>query len=149
MFKKILFVCVGNICRSPAAEYWAKSQFQKTKRSDIQISSAGLSAMVASPIAEKMKIILDKFNIDSSAHRAKQVDKNSIENSDIIFVMESWQKQELSFAFPNSRGKIFSLGKWNDEEIVDPYRKDQSAFDHVFNMIQTNWEVWQKKLWNC
>lgn len=149
MFKKILFVCVGNICRSPAAEYWARAQFQKKNLTDIEISSAGLHAMVSKPIAPEMKLILDHLEVDASPHQAKQVDEKCVANSEIIFVMENWQKQELSFAFPSSRGKIFSLGKWNDEEIEDPYRKDQVAFDHTFGVIQKNWELWQKKLWNC
>ena len=147
MFKNILFVCVGNICRSPAAEYWAKAQFKKSGHTDIHISSAGLHAVQLAPIAPEMQIILDQFKIDASQHRAKQIEAIDIVGAEIIFTMETWQQQELLLAFPNGRGKIFSLGKWSDEEIVDPYRKDQATFEHVFELIKKNWDIWQNKLW--
>lgn len=148
MFKTILFICVGNICRSPAAEYWARAELQKKFFKDIQVSSAGLSAMSVCPIAPEMRVILNRFKIDASAHRARQVDEKIITQSEIIFTMESWQKEKLSFVFPNCRGKIFCLGKWRNEEITDPYHQTQNVFETVFELIKTNWDIWQKKLWN-
>ena len=68
--------------------------------------------------------------------------------AEIIFTMETWQKEELAFAFPNSRGKIFTLGRWRDEEIIDPYRKEQAVFETVFESIKENWIMWQYKLWH-
>lgn len=147
MFKKILFVCVGNICRSPAAEYWAREALKKAGFNDIDVSSAGLGAMRSSPIAPEMQEILNRYKIDSSAHIARQIEKNIVNDADIIFTMETWQKDELSFAFSNCRGKIFCLGKWTNEEVVDPYRKDKIVFESVFESIMKNWEIWQSKLW--
>ena len=148
MFKKILFVCVGNICRSPAAEYWAREQLKKKGFTEIQVSSAGIHAMQSDPIAPEMQIILNQFQIDASKHVAKQIDANDVTSAEIIFTMETWQKEKLSFAFPNGRGKIFTLGKWQDEEIIDPYRKEQPVFETVFESIKENWGMWQNKLWN-
>ena len=148
MFKSILFVCVGNICRSPAAEYWARHELHKSKLDDISVMSAGIHAMQSFPIAPEMQEILNKFDIDARDHFGKQIDSNHIKNAEIIFTMETWQKEELSFAFPNSRGKIFTLGKWRNEEIIDPYRKTQTVFESVFDSIQKNWGMWQSKLWN-
>lgn len=148
MFKNIMFVCVGNICRSPAAEYWAKDQLIKAGMNDCTVFSAGLQAVQSAPIASEMQLILNRFHIDASPHHAKQIDKHDVNRAEIIFTMESWQRDELSFAFPNSRGKIFTLGKWGNEEIIDPYRKDQSVFETVFESIKENWGKWQSKLWH-
>lgn len=142
-----MFVCIGNICRSPVAEYWARDQLQKKGFADIEVASAGLSAMKTWPIAPEMKLILDRHQIDASSHAARQVDEKIIANADIIFVMESFQQKELLFVFPGGRGKIFCLGKWTESEITDPYRKDQAVFESVFESIKNNWEMWQKKLW--
>ena len=148
MFKNILFVCVGNICRSPMAEYWARDQLQKAGYQDINVSSAGMSnVMQGSPIAPETKAILDRFNIDSSAHIARHINKNLVQGADIVFVMESWQKKELSDVFAGTRGKIFCLGQPSDQEIVDPYRKAQDAFETVFELVKENWKLWQNKLW--
>ena len=63
--------------------------------------------------------------------------------------METWQKKELLIAFPSSHGKIFCLGKWRDEEIIDPYRQGAEIFEQVFESIKNNWDAWQKKLWKA
>ncbi|EKD44962.1 MAG: Phosphotyrosine protein phosphatase [uncultured bacterium] len=148
MFKKILFVCVGNICRSPTAEYWARAQLEKAGITDLYIYSAGLSAMVGSSIHKEMKLLLDQENIDASEHIAQQVTAKHVNDAEIIFVMEDWHKKELSVAFPSGRGKIFCLGQWKDEIVVDPYRKEKVVYQEVFDVIKQNWELWQKKLWN-
>ncbi len=148
MFKSILFVCIGNICRSPLAEYWARDQLKKKGLDAIQVSSAGIHAMRESPIAKESQLILDQFQIDASPHVARQINQEIIDASEVIFTMESWHKDELSIAFPNSRGKIFTLGKWQDEEIVDPYRQEHAVFEMVFELIKENWGLWQSKLWN-
>ncbi|EKD92219.1 MAG: hypothetical protein ACD_29C00112G0004 [uncultured bacterium] len=149
MFNNILFICVGNICRSPLAEYWAREQLEKSGVNNIYVSSAGLQAMRLSPIAPESQAILTRFQIDASNHFAKQVEENHILKADIIFTMEAWQKKELSIAFPGSHGKIFCLGKWRDEEIIDPYRQGTEIFEQVFELIKNNWDVWQKKLWKA
>lgn len=148
MFKNILFVCVGNICRSPAAEYLARDQLKKKGLTEIQVFSAGIRAMQSHAIAPEMQIILNKYQIDASKHVAKQIDATDVAHAEIIFTMETWQKEELSFVFPNSRGKIFCLGKWRNQEISDPYRQEHAVFENVFESIKENWEIWQNKLWN-
>ena len=148
MFKNILFVCVGNICRSPMAEYWARAQLQKLGLIDAHVSSAGISnVMQGLPAAKETQIILNRFDINVSAHAARHIDKNIVQKADIIFVMETWQKKELSVVFSGSHGKIFPLGQWMNSEITDPYRKDQAAFETTFELIKENWEIWQSKLW--
>jgi len=147
MFKNILFVCVGNICRSPAAEYWARAQLQKSGIDHLNIFSAGLDAMVGYSIAPEMKTLLDQYQIDASAHQAQQLTAEHVNQSEIIFVMETWQKKELLIAFPGGRGKIFCLGQLHDEEVIDPYYKGKIVFESVFKIIQKNWSAWQEKLW--
>lgn len=146
MFERILFVCVGNICRSPMAEYWSRHQLQ-AQGETVQIASAGLGALKNAPIAPEVKLILDRFSIDTSEHRGKQINSTLVSDADIIFTMEAWQKRELSLAFPSARGKIFAFGKWREEDIADPYRKDQDVFEITFELIKAHWAIWQSKLW--
>ena len=148
-FNRILFVCVGNICRSPMAEYWGRYQLQLVNKEnkEIQIESAGLYALQNEPIAPEVKEILARYHIDTTSHYGKQINEELVIRADIIFTMEEWQKQELSLAFPSSHGKIFRIGKWRDEEIADPYRENQEVFENTFQLIRTNWDVWQNKLW--
>ena len=61
--------------------------------------------------------------------------------------MESWQRQELSLIFQEAHGRIFCIGKWNNEDISDPYRQGQDRFEEVFKQIKANWQIWQSKIW--
>ena len=114
---------------------------------DIKIQSAGLGALKYAPIAPEVKAILDRYQIDTTAHKGKQVNEELIIDADIILVMEEWQKKELTLAFPSTHGKISLLGKWNDDIIEDPYRKAQEVFEETFLLIKKNWDLWQQKLW--
>ena len=146
MFDRLLFICVGNICRSPMAEYWSKYQLQSFVPSVI-VKSAGLGALKNFPVAPEVKLILDRYHIDTSMHRSQKINAVLVGEADIIFVMETWQARELSLAFPSVRGKIFLFGKWLKEEIQDPYRKEQLIFEQTFELIKLNWNEWQKRLW--
>ena len=144
MFNHILFVCIGNICRSPSAEYWAKQQLNQE---GIRIESAGLQAVVGAGIAPQAEIILEKYGVDCSQHRARQLELEHIAAAGIIFVMEAWQEDDVLQRFPMARGKLFTLGKWIDEEIEDPYRKSQAVFDKTFELVKQGWSSWQERLW--
>ncbi len=50
--------------------------------------------------------------------------------------------------FPESRGKVHLVSKWNDnQEIPDPYKRDLKAFENASSMIESGLDAWQKKLW--
>ena len=147
MFKKILFVCVGNICRSPTAEYWARNELKKRGISDVSVTSAGLQAMKLLPIAHEAKLVLDRYGVDASTHCAKQIIIRDVMDAEIILTMENWQTEKLLLTFPSCRGKIFCFGKWSDEEISDPYRKTQEYFERMFELIKICWNDWQSRLW--
>jgi protein-tyrosine phosphatase len=89
-FKNILVVCVGNICRSPMAEY-----FLKTNCPNQHIESAGLSAMVGHHADEKAIHCMDQFHIDMRPHIAKQINASLIKQADLILVMSTNQAQHI------------------------------------------------------
>lgn len=142
MFDHILFVCVGNICRSPMAEYVFKQNMP-----DKTISSAGLGALIghaADPLA--IKVLQEQKNIDADAHRARQLDDNMIREADLVLVMEHWQRQKINQLYPYARGKVMCLGHWENFEIPDPYQKPEQAFLYTLELIENGLTLWQQKL---
>lgn len=134
VFRKILFVCVGNVCRSPTAEVVMR---QLHGRGDIEVGSAGLGALAGHPIDPTAQQILLEHGLDGSAHRARQVDGRLLVRSDLILVMEHRHLFEISRDVPQVSGKTFLLGKWrNEREIGDPYRQQRPAFEHVYGLIE-------------
>lgn len=144
MFDSILMVCAGNICRSPTAEYVLK---HKTIGSKITVSSAGLTALENKPADSYAQDLAIQNGIDMSAHKGRQLTSSLIAHNSLILVMENRHLDDLCSRFPEARGKTFLLGKWiGDREIPDPYRQSKEAFEHVFNLIHSACDAWQKYL---
>ena len=144
MFDSILVVCAGNICRSPTAEYVLKS---KLEGKNIQVSSAGLTALEGKPADATAKQIAAPFGINMDEHQGRQLNSSLIAQNSVILVMEQRHLTDLCSRYPEARGKTFLLGKWlNDAEIPDPYRQSDEAFQHVYELIDSACSAWQKYL---
>jgi protein-tyrosine phosphatase len=143
MFNNLLFVCVGNVCRSPMAEGYFREQL---KNKNIKIASAGIRALVGRlAVSEAQKLTLE-IGIDISSHRAQQINEELVSNADLIFTMEGFQKKEIEFIFPYARGKVHLLGKWGGFEIPDPYQESMEAFADCLKLIEKGWKDWQNRL---
>ncbi|MGI2027827.1 low molecular weight protein-tyrosine-phosphatase [Endozoicomonas acroporae] len=146
MFKNILVVCVGNICRSPTAEYMLKKRFGELG-SNITVNSAGLGALVGKSAADKAAELAASHGIDLTPHVAQQLTASMIHDHDLILVMEEGHIKACEGITPAARGKTHLLGRWqNNLEIPDPWRQGDEAYTLAFNLIQTSVEKWVEKV---
>ena len=135
--QNILVVCVGNICRSPMAEY-----FLKQENPQLNIDSAGLSAMVGHGADDKAIHCMDQFKIDMRQHVAKQINASLIKAADLILVMSNNQAQHIEKQWPFAKGKVFRLGHWQGKNVPDPYQHDQDFFDESCKNISNYVQDW-------
>ncbi|ESK38447.1 hypothetical protein P256_01986 [Acinetobacter nectaris CIP 110549] len=141
--KNVLVVCVGNICRSPMAEYFLKKQSPH-----LNVSSAGISALVGYPADDKAQHTAKRFDVDLSPHSARQLNASLVADADIILVMSSRQQKHIEQTWPVAKGKTFRLGHWQNANVSDPFRKDQKTFDEAANLIASCVNDWNKNLTN-
>ncbi|MCE9679169.1 low molecular weight phosphotyrosine protein phosphatase [Shewanella sp. AS1] len=146
MFEKILVVCVGNICRSPTAEYRLKALLPNK-----QVSSAGISALVDKGADSTATEVAAQHGLDLQAHRARQLTADLCHQADLILVMEQGHINAVTKLAPEARGKTMLLGRWLNTEsglqdIPDPYRQSKEAFEHVYSLIDAAAEAWAVKL---
>lgn len=143
VFKSILVVCVGNICRSPMGEALLRARLQER---NITVSSAGLGALTGYPADPMAQTLMHEKDIDISAHRARQFGAEHLREAELILVMESWQQREIEKNFPPARGRVYRLGHWGGFDIADPYRKPRAAFEQALLEIERGIDEWIKRL---
>ena len=124
---KIMFVCLGNICRSPMAEYIFKSL---DKDNNFIVSSSGISdEEYGNDIYPPAKAILDQNNIEYDSHFAHKITKEEYEENDYIIVMEDYHKSRLNNIFGDNKKVIKLLEK----DIEDPWYTGN--FEKVYKEI--------------
>lgn len=141
-FQKVLIVCIGNICRSPMAEYYLKYNFQS-----LDISSAGIHALAGHSADPKAIHAMQEIaQIDLSAHIAQQLNTAMLKAADLVLVMTTSQQQHIEKTWPFTKGKVFRVGHWQNKEIIDPYQQDQHFFDQTCHNIQRCLADWAEYL---
>jgi len=145
MFERILIVCVGNICRSPTAEFLLRQRLGDAHSA--QVSSAGLSAMAGYAMDATSLALLREHGIDGEAHRARQLDSALLRQSDLILAMEKNHVAAMARMAPEASGKIFLLDRWLDgRDVPDPYRQQRPAYEHVYGLIEQGVNSWLRYL---
>jgi len=147
MFKRVLILCIGNICRSPLAEAMLTKAMP-----NVEVDSAGLGALVNYPAAPEMqKIAQDDYGLDLSGHRAKQMSKQLVQSAEIIFVMSEGQKQHVKEQYPHLGGRVlllshFSPADMKGRKIADPYKKSEEDFIECAQQIAIHVDAISKAL---
>ena len=133
--KSILFVCLGNICRSPLAEGIAKN-YIKEKNLNLIIESAGTGHWHIGEKPCENSIKVAKLNgVDISNQKARQVKKEDFKNFDLIVGLDNSNISNLKSLGCKNPLKLGNFG-FNGECVPDPYFFDGfEGFDKVFEMI--------------
>ena len=125
---KIIFVCTGNTCRSPIAEY-----LMKTAAPALDISSRGLSAVPGSKMSFLSESILSKYGIETKDFKSAPLTLKEAEEADIIYTMTNDHKEAILSACPELESRVFTLK--TDGDIRDPYMGDEFVYEQTFNEI--------------
>lgn len=140
MFKRILVVCVGNICRSPTAEYLFRHHLSSA---GISIESAGLGALIGKPMDATAMQLLSEHGVDAGAHEARQLTLAMLREADLVLAMERDHVASMMRMAPEASGKVMLLDRWvRGGDVADPYRKSREAFEQVYEMIERAVSAW-------
>ena len=139
---KILFVCHGNICRSPMAEYIMKDLVKKANRPDqFYISSAGNS--IYPPARRKLR----EHGIVADGHRARRMERRDYQDYDYLIGMEQYNiRNMMRILGGDPGGKVRRLLDFTDGpgDIDDPWYTDD--FDTTYQEILRGCRVLLDKL---
>ncbi|WP_066094566.1 low molecular weight protein-tyrosine-phosphatase [Xanthomonas massiliensis] len=143
MFRRILLVCTGNVCRSPvAAILW-----RRHAAAGVDVRSAGLAALVGEPIDPRALRVLRRHGLHDDGHRARQLARAMLHEADLVLAMEQAHLLGVTRMAPEATGRACLLGRWlASREIPDPYRGEMDDFERVHRSIAECVESWQSHL---
>lgn len=143
----LLFVCLGNICRSPAAEAaMIKILVREGLEGQITVDSAGTSAYHAGEKADRRMREHGTRRDLNLASKSRQFTLEDFENFDLIIVMDnSNYKNVLSLDVNNKYAdKVVKMTDYcnehNEKEVPDPYYDGESGFEKVLDMVTNGCE---------
>jgi protein-tyrosine phosphatase len=149
----VLFVCMGNICRSPSAEGVFREQVRVSKLDlDVEIDSAGTHAYhVGEPPDPRATQAALNRGIDLSAQRARAVDTSDFRQFDFILAMDDDNLELLERMQPqDSTAKVSLLLDFCPDaetaHVPDPYYGGPSGFETVLDLLETACDAFIEQL---
>lgn len=138
----VLFVCLGNICRSPTAHaVFRKLVEDEGLASEIEIDSAGTAAYHVGkhPDTRSMEVARQR-GIEMMDLRARKVDFGDFYQYDYVLAMDDENYYNLKeMALPEHHEKIQMFldysAEFDETEVPDPYYGGQQGFNHVFDLV--------------
>lgn len=145
MYDSILFVCLGNICRSPMAEAVMRDLLEREGLSDrIAVDSAGTGDWhVGHPPHEGTRRILDKQGISCAGQRARQLREEDGERFGLIVAMDRSNERDISAILkPGHRANVIRLmsllPEKRQDDVPDPYYTGN--FEEVYALVREGCE---------
>jgi protein-tyrosine phosphatase len=144
--RSLLFICQGNICRSPFAALLAARMLRDAGLPHVECASAGLRATQAAAPPEDARNAANAFSISLTNHVPVQLAPALVARYDLLVVMEAAQFDAVRAAYPAAADRVVLLplfgstpvsgyARWN---IADPFGRSRDVFDACYARIQSD-----------
>src|SRR5260370_20132693 len=136
--KNILFVCTGNVCRSPMAEGLFRQML--ANRPDIRVRSAGISTFPGQPPSPYAVDVLADLRIDISNLRSQPLSEELVREASCIIAMTRSHMVSIQYLFPDAAEKTFLLREFEDNasclDLSDPIGMGLEAYEVTRDIIR-------------
>ena len=136
----IIFVCHGNICRSPMAEYIMKYLLEDYHTEGVYVSSAGVSSEEnGNDIYPPAKRILKAHGIPFSSHRAHRITDDEFNNSDLVIALDRSNLNALVRRFGKNSDLVIALDRSNLNALVRRFGKSSRIMMLLSRDVEDPW----------
>lgn len=137
----VVFVCWGNICRSPIAERVARQAAERAGLTNVEFTSAATSSEeLGSPMDERAEAVLTRAGYTSDGHVAHRIDADEIADADLVIAMEDVHIDRLRRLAPDA-DNVFLLSDFDPAAergsgVPDPWYGSPSGFNDTLTTIE-------------
>ncbi|MFT4036316.1 MAG: low molecular weight protein-tyrosine-phosphatase [Patulibacter sp.] len=142
---RVLFVCLGNICRSPTAEAVFRAKVgERGLQGEIEVDSAGTGGWHAGQPPDRRAVAEAARRGLSMSGRARQVSASDLSDFDLVVAMDEVNRRDLLALAPTDevRGRVVLLRDWDPESlghdrgVPDPYYGGEREFAEMFEIVE-------------
>jgi len=141
--RRVLFVCMGNICRSPTAEgVFRKLLTERAPELDVHVDSAGTHGYhIGEPPDPRARRAAERRGVDLTALRCRRVSAEDFEYFELVLAMDEENREFLLEACPveyHDRVRLFLefAPHLERREVPDPYYGGSVGFEHVLDLVE-------------
>ncbi len=139
---KLLFVCLGNICRSPSAEAVYRERFQSD---ELFLDSAGTGSWhIGKAPDSRMLATLARHGVDASDLRARQFSAGDFDQFDLIVAMDAQNQRDIEQLRPAGATTpvhcLLEYSRVYDGDVIDPYYEGEDGFELCFAQVESGCE---------
>jgi protein-tyrosine phosphatase len=141
--RSVLFVCSGNVIRSPMAAALLRQSLPYQNRAKISATSAGLHALPGGSADPRALIVAREFGVSLDNHVTQPLTTDLIGRAELILVMDYRTVAELLARYPEAKHRVFLAGDFAEEgpakqiELPDPYSGDRADIRRCYQTLQT------------
>lgn len=152
---KIMFVCTGNICRSPMAHHYMQKRVKDLNiENEFLISSCGIYAFTGDKATQNAIFVMKEYNVDMEMHRATNIEDTNIQEYDYIITLTTRHKEQVRYFYPKLDNNIYTLREFVDnnetyKSIDDPWGLSISVYKDCAQEIVEKVDKVIEKLRGC
>jgi protein-tyrosine-phosphatase/glycosyltransferase involved in cell wall biosynthesis len=141
--RSVVYICRGNIIRSPMAEALLKRNLGDLGQGGVAVASAGLYARRGKPADPRARVAARQFGIDLEGHQARPLTRALVQSAGLIVPLDFLIEAELRGRFPHASHKILPLHAEDGErrprpiEIPDPYDGDVAEIRRCYELLRS------------